>query len=69
MHKRERLAFAKKYVKKPLSFWKKIIWSDKTKFDLLNKKKRTRVPRKPNEVLKKQYLLPTVKYGGRSIMV
>ena len=25
--------------------------------------------RKPNEALKKQYLLPTVKYAGRSIMV
>ena len=25
--------------------------------------------RKPNEALKKQYLLPTVKYGGGSIMV
>ena len=42
VHKRKRLAFAKKckkYVNKPLSFWKKIIWSDESKFELLNKKK------------------------------
>ena len=39
VHKRERLAFAKKYVNKPLSFWKKIIWSEESKFELLNKKK------------------------------
>ena len=64
MHKRKRLAFAKKYVNKPLSFWKKIIWRDESKFELLNKKKRTRVWRKPNEVLKMQYLLSTVKYKG-----
>ena len=36
VHKRKRLAFAKKYVNKPLSFWKKII---RSKFELLNKKK------------------------------
>ena len=64
VHKRERLAFAKKYVNKPLSFWKKIIWSDENKFELLNKQKED-----TNEALKKQYLLPTVKYRGRSIMV
>ena len=70
VHKRKRLAFAKKYVNKPLSFWEKIIWSDESKFELLNKKKkRTRVWRKPNEALKKQYLLPTVKYRGGSIML
>ena len=40
VHKRKRLAFAKKYVNKPLSFWKKIIWSDESKFELLNKKKK-----------------------------
>ena len=68
VHKRERLAFTKKYVNKPLSFWKKILWSDESKFELLNKKKRTRVWRKSNEALKKQYLLPTVKYVGGSIM-
>ena len=43
VHKRKRLAFAKKYVNKPLSSWKKIIWSDESKFELLNKKKRIRV--------------------------
>ena len=68
VHKRKRLTFAKKYVNKPLSFWKKIIWTNESKSELLNKKKRTRVWRKPIEALKKQYLLPTVKYGGGSRM-
>ena len=57
VHKRKRLAFAKKYVNKSLSFWRKIIWNDESKFELLNKKKRTQVWRKPNEALKKQHLL------------
>lgn len=69
VHKKKRLAFAKKYVNKPLSFWKRVIWSDESKFELLNKKKRARVWRKPNEALKKQYVIPTVKYGGGSIMI
>ena len=43
VHKRKRLTFAKKYVNKPLSFWKKIMWSDESKFELLNKKKSTQV--------------------------
>lgn len=69
VNKKKRLAFAKKYINKPLSFWKQVIWSDESKFELLNKKKRTHVWRKPNEALKKQYVLPTVKHGGGSIMI
>lgn len=69
VNKKKRLDFAKKYINKPLSFWKRVIWSDESKFELLNKKKRTHVWRKPNEALKKQYVLPTVKHGGGSIMI
>ena len=32
LHRKKRLAFAKKCVNKPLSFWKKIIWSDNNIF-------------------------------------
>lgn len=39
MNKKKRLDFAKKYINKPLSFWKRVIWSDESKFELLNKKK------------------------------
>ena len=48
---------------------KKIKWSDESKYELLNPKKRLGVWRKPNEALMKQYTLPTVKHVGGSIMV
>ena len=35
----KRLAFAKRYVNMPLSFWKNIIWSDESKFELRQLKK------------------------------
>ena len=31
---KKRLAFVKKYVNVPISFWRKIIWSDESKFEL-----------------------------------
>lgn len=43
VNKKKRLAFAKKYINKPLSFWKQVIWSDESKFELLNKKKKERM--------------------------
>ena len=37
---KKRLAFAKKYVNMPISFWRKIIWSDESKFELQQLKKK-----------------------------
>ena len=37
---KKRLAFAKKYVNMPKSFWKKIMWSDESKFELQQLKKK-----------------------------
>lgn len=66
---RKSLLFAKKYVTKPLSFWERIIWSDESKFELMNKKKRKRVWCKPSDRLKKQNAQPTIKHGGGSVML
>lgn len=68
-NKKKRLQFAKDHVNKPLEFWKRVIWSDESKFELFNKKRRTRVWRKSDEGLQDRHLQPTMKHGGGSIMV
>ena len=39
----KRLAFAKKYVNMPLSFWQKVIFSDESKFELISNRRKTRM--------------------------
>lgn len=68
-NKKKRLEFAKKYTDKPLSFWKTVVWSDESKFELVGKKKRRRVWRKVGEALLDRHTTKTVKFGGGSIMV
>lgn len=68
-NKQKRLKFARDHVNKPLEFWKRVIWSDESKFELFNKKRRLRVWRKSDEGLQDRHLQPTVKHGGGSIMV
>jgi len=68
-NKIKRLEFAKKYADKPVDFWKKILWSDESKFDLFGHKQRARVWLKPCEKLLDKNVQKTIKHGGGSIMV
>lgn len=68
-NKIKRLEFAKKYVEMPIDFWKKVLWSDESKFELFNRKRRLRVWRKPGEEYQERHLQQTVKHGGGSIMI
>jgi len=68
-NKIKRLEFAKKYVDKPVDFWKKILWSDESKFDLFGRKQRARVWLKPCEKLLDKNVQKTMKHGGGSIIV
>lgn len=68
-NKKKRLDFAKKHVDKPISFWKNVIWSDESKFELVGKKKRRKIYRKVGEALLDKHTTKTVKHGGGSIMV
>lgn len=69
INKRKRLNFAKKYLKKPLSFWKKVAWSDESKFELYGNRKRKRVWRQPKKAFEQRFTCPTVKHGGGAIML
>ena len=46
---KKRLVFAKKYINMPISFSRKIIWSDESKFELQQLKKKDYVWRKTYE--------------------
>jgi hypothetical protein len=64
----KRLAFAKKYIQMPSFFWKKIIWSDESKFELINSKRRVRVWKIRGEGLNNENVSPTIKHS-KSLMV
>lgn len=69
INKKKRLKFARAHITKPLEFWKSVVWSDESKFELFNKKRRQRVWRRSGEALQDKHLQPTVKHGGGNIMV
>lgn len=68
-HMAIRLAFAKKYVSMPLAYWKKILWSDESKYNLKNHDGPQKVWRKVGEAFKLSCMRGTVKHGGGNIMV
>lgn len=69
INKKKRLEFAKKYANEPVEFWKRVLWTDESKFELLGRKQRLRVWRKTGEELQDRHLQKTVKHGGGNIMV
>ena len=64
----KRLKFAREHVDKPGSFWRNILWSDKSKFNIFGSNGRRRVWRKKGEALKLKNLNATVKHSGGSVM-
>ena len=65
----KRLQFAKLYKNKDFSFWRTVLYTDESKFNIFRSDGQTYVWRKPNEEYKENNLRPTVKHGGGSIMV
>lgn len=53
----------------PPSFWNTVIWSDESKYELKNRKRRLRVSCEPQDRLKSKYTRATAKHGGESLMV
>jgi hypothetical protein len=67
-NKAKRLAFAKKYLSMPMWYWKKVLWSDESKFELKNTKRRIKVYKKRGEGLRMDTINPTIKHD-KSVMV
>jgi hypothetical protein len=65
----KRLRFAKKHVKWSKKKWKKVLFTDESKFELFGNNRQTFVRRMKNERFIKEYITPTMKHGGGSVMV
>ena len=65
----KRLRFAKEHVNWTLEDWKKVLFTDESKFDLFGTNRRIYVRRRKNERYLNTCLSHTVKHGGGSIMV
>lgn len=63
-NKKKRLEFAKKYANQSMEFWKRVLWTDESKFKLFGCKRRLRVWRKTGGELEDRHLQKTVKHGG-----
>lgn len=69
INRRKRLAFAKKMSLRPKFWWKRVIWSDEKKFELLHAKRRVIVNRRVGQRYQIRFTKPTVKFGGGSLML
>ncbi|GFT17379.1 transposable element Tcb1 transposase [Trichonephila clavipes] len=63
------LDFTNEHVNKPPQFWKKVLFSDESKFCIFDIKGCKLVWQKQGTALEKENLVPTVKHGGGGVMV
>ena len=68
-HIEARKIFATTFITKPEDYWYSVLWSDETKIELFNHCYRRQVWRKRKEAFNPKNTIPTVKFGGGSIMV
>lgn len=66
---KKRLQFAKEHLNKPANFWKKVLWSDESKFNLFGSDGKVYVRRPLNKSLDPRYTIKTIKHGGGNVMV
>lgn len=64
-----RLSFAREHLKKPLIFWKNVLWSDESKFCRFGSDGKRYVWRPPNMQHNPKYTSKTIKHGGGNVMV
>ncbi|KAK3553721.1 hypothetical protein QTP70_007583 [Hemibagrus guttatus] len=64
-----RLSFARKHLDDPQDFWENTLWTDETKIELFGRSVSHYIWRKSNTTFQKNNIIPTVKYGGGSVMV
>lgn len=69
VNQQKRLTYALKYQNETSDFWKQVLFTDESKFNIYGCDGRGKVWRKANEELKLQNMTPTVKHGGGSVMV
>lgn len=68
-HVSSRLKFADDYLLKPDEYWNSVVWSDETKIELFGHNSEGHVWRNRGEAHASKNTIPTVKFGGGSIMI
>ena len=63
------LNFAREHIDKPARFWKTVLWSDESKFNMFGSDGRQRVWRILKEEYSPKCLKPTVKHGSGNVLV
>uniref|UniRef100_A0A8C6VVE8 Transposase Tc1-like domain-containing protein n=1 Tax=Nothobranchius furzeri TaxID=105023 RepID=A0A8C6VVE8_NOTFU len=66
---RARLNFAKKHFNDCQDFWENTLWTDETKVELFGRQMSRSIWRRSTTVFQTKNIIPTVKYGGGSVMV
>ncbi|CAH1991553.1 unnamed protein product [Acanthoscelides obtectus] len=67
--KQLRLSWAKTYKDWTAEDWAKVIWTDESNVELFGQPGTRYVRRRPGEAYREECLIPTVKFGGGSIMI
>ena len=68
-HRIARKKFARKYRNWTVEDWRRVVWSDESKFMIFGSDGREWCWKDPNISLQPQHVKPTVKFGGGSVMV
>lgn len=68
-NRKRRLQFARDHLNWSTDQWKKVLWSDESKFNLFSSDGIRYIRRPINRRFDPRYTVPTVKHGGGSIMV
>ncbi|KAF2346906.1 Transposase Tc1-like [Trinorchestia longiramus] len=68
-HVKAMLKYANNHLNKPAAFWNSVLWSDETKIELFGRNSTNHLWMQHNEEYKSKCTIPTVKFGGGSIMV
>ncbi|GFW01631.1 transposable element Tcb1 transposase [Trichonephila clavipes] len=69
VNRKRRLELAMKYKNKPMDFWKKVVFSDESKFEIFTPPSIRKIWRKNKTALEAKNVFPTLKHGGGNVMV
>ena len=69
INRRKRIAYAKMMMKKSYDYWKHLLWSDESKFNLFGSNGKIMMWRSMMEEYDPKCTVPTVKHNGGSAMV
>ncbi|KAF7652311.1 hypothetical protein LDENG_00098550 [Lucifuga dentata] len=68
-NQKKRLQFAREHKDWTLELWKKVMWSDESRFTLFQSDGHIRVRREADEVMHPSCLVPTIQACGGSVMI